>query len=148
MKKALLFVFLASFLIVGFSQVNPVLKYVTDCDTTFIYDKDIRTSKKNFQSLIIFLQGEILKKLSENNCHFGQLFYFKDNDWILLKPQPIRSETLPEGYYYLVFENGTFINDEGRIRLGYYSPKKTKRMQAAERRYRRKVDRIFGAPPF
>ena len=118
MKKTLLFVFLASFLIVGFSQVNPVLKYITDCDTTFIYDKDIRTS------------------------------YFKDNDWILLKPQPIRSETLPDGYYYCVLEDGTFINDDGCIRLGYYSRKKTKRMQAAERRYRRKVDRIFGAPPF
>ena len=148
MKKLLLSVFLASFFLMGFSQDNPILKYVTDCDTTYIYDKDIQTSKKGFQSFKICLQGGIQKTLSENNCHSGQLFYFKDNNWILLEPQPIRSETLPNGYYYWVLEDGTFINDDGCIRLGYYSRKKTKRMQAAERRYRRKVDRIFGAPPF
>ena len=103
MKKLLLSVFLASFFLMGFSQDNPILKYVTDCDTTYIYDKDIQTSKKGFQSFKICLQGGIQKTLSENNCHSGQLFYFKDNNWILLEPQPIRSETLPNGYYYWVF---------------------------------------------
>ena len=148
MRKVLIFVFFESFFLIGFSQDNPILKYVTDCDTTYIYNKDIQTSKKGFQSYKICLQEEILKTLSENNCHTGHLFYYKDNNWILLEPQPIRSETLPDGYYYWIIENGTFINDDGCIRLGYNSRKKTKRIQTVEQRYRRKVERIYGTSPF
>ena len=147
MNKVFIFVFLIYSCIMGFGQNIPILKYISVCDTVYIYNNDIQASKKVFASYKICIREEVLKKLTENNCPNGQLFYFKNHSWILLAPQPVRLEKLPDGYYYIL-ENETFFDDNGCIRIGYNSTKKTKRIQAAWRRYCRKVERIYGASPF
>ncbi len=89
-----------------------VFKYLSSQDTIVIRNSDIiRIDERDDlnERWDYCLTDKAVKQLSNIHDKTGNLYLYKNYNWILLRKHPYYAQVFPEGYYYYVYSDAIFL---------------------------------------